>query len=175
MVGRLHGSGALAGTAKGRKGARAPDARLLFAAAAAIFISGCAAVDSTKITLVVEPATQICGASDREAPIRMTVRNASQGELRIWIAPNLRRPPYQLSWLGYQVLDDSGSVDWEHGPGGHGPLPYTLSIGPGDSTEVTGSIYNLAPANYGKSFKIQLKDRDDHVFVSSPFKACVAK
>jgi hypothetical protein len=149
--------------------------KVLFAAFA-ILITGCATVDPARIKLVVEPVTQICGASDREAPIRLTVRNDSQGKLRIWINPKLRQPPYDLSWLSYQVLDGGGSTDWEHGPGGHGPMPPdTLSIGPGDSAEVVGSIYSLVPADYAKSFKIQFKDLADHTFVSSSFKACKAK
>jgi len=51
--------------------------------------------------------------------------------------------------------------------------PDTLSIGPGDSVEVEGSLYSLAPADYAKTFKIQFNDLDDHTFVSSPFKACM--
>lgn len=150
-----------------------PQMRVLLAAFA-IFITGCATVDPARVRLVVEPVTQVCGASDREAPIRISVHNDSRAKLRIWIDPELRQPPYNLSWLSYQVLDDSGATDWEHGPGGHGPMPPdTLSIGPGDSVEVEGSLYSLAPADYAKTFKIQFNDLDDHTFVSSPFKACM--
>ncbi|MFM2287686.1 MAG: hypothetical protein RL684_829, partial [Pseudomonadota bacterium] len=81
-----------------------------------------------------------------------------------------------LSWLSYEILDDGGATDWEHGPGGHGPMPpSTLSIGPGDSSEMVGSLYSLVPADYAKSFKIKFKDLEDHTFVSSSFKACIEK
>jgi hypothetical protein len=145
-------------------------------AAVAIIVAGCATVDPARVKLVVEPVTQICGFSDREVPIRITVHNDSQGKLRIWIDPNLSQPPYDLSWLSYKVLDDGGRIDWGHGPGGHGPMPPdTLSIDPGDSAEVVGSVYSLVPADYTKSFKIQFDDLADHTFASNAFKACIAK
>jgi hypothetical protein len=145
-------------------------------AALALAIAGCATVDPAQIKIAVEPVTQICGASDREAPIRMTLHNDSKGKLRIWIDPTLHQPPYDISWLSYKILDGGGATDWEHGPGGHGPMPPdTLSIGPGDSAEIVGSLYGLVPADYPKSFMIQFKDLDDHTFVSSSFKACKAK
>ena len=142
----------------------------------AIFITGCATVDPSRIKLVVDPVKQVCGASDREIPVHLTIRNDSQGMLKVWIDPKLHEPPYALSWLSYQILDDGGPTDWKYGPGGHGPVPpSTLSVGPGDSTEVVGSLYSLIPEDYAKSFKIQFKDSADHVFVSNAFKPCAAK
>lgn len=149
--------------------------KVLFAAFAPI-IAGCASVNPAQVNISVEPVTQICGVSDREAPIRMTVRNDSKGKLRIWIEPTLHQPPYEISWLSYKILDIGGATDWEHGPGGHGLMPPdTLSIGPGDSAEIVGSLYALIPADYPKSFIIQFEDLDGHKFVSSPFKACKAE
>jgi len=139
---------------------------------AATSLAGCATVDPARVKLDVEPITQICGASDREVPIHIRVRNDSQGKLKIWVDPGSRQPPYALSWLSYQILIDSGTADWKHGPGGHGPMPpSTLSIGPGKATEVVGSLYSLSPADYGKSFRVQFRDAAGHVFVSSSFKA----
>jgi hypothetical protein len=151
-----------------------------FFAVFAIFITGCitgcATVDPARIKLVVEPVKQICGTSDREIPVRVTVRNDSRGKLKVWIDPELHQPPYALSWLSYKIVDEGGATDWEHGPGGHGPMPpSTLSIDPGDSTEVVGSLYSLVPADYTKRFKIQFEDSADHTFVSSSFKPCVAR
>ena len=141
-----------------------------------IFITGCATVDPARIKLVVEPVKQACGASDQEIPVHLTVHNDSRGTLKVWIDPKSHQPPYALSWLSYEILDDGGPIDWKHGPGGHGPVPpSTLSIGPGDSTEVMGSLYSLSQADYVKSFKIQFKDLADHTFVSRSFKPCVAK
>jgi hypothetical protein len=149
--------------------------KVLFAAFALI-IAGCASVNPAQVKIAVQPVTQICGASDRESPIRMTVRNDSKGKLRIWIEETRHQPPYDISWLSYKILDNRGATDWEHGPGGHGPMPPdTLSIGPGDSAEIVGSFYDLMPADYPKSFMIQFTDLDDHTYVSSPFKACKIK
>ena len=139
-------------------------------------IAGCAAVDPAQIKLTVEPITQVCGASDREIPVRVTVRNESRGKFRVKIDPYSNKPPYELSWLYYQILDDSGARDWEHGPGDHGPMPPSLlSIGHDDSTEVVAALYGLTPADYATNFRIQFKDTADHIFVSSPFKPCVSK
>lgn len=140
----------------------------------AISIAGCATVDPTRVKLDVEPVTQICGASDREVRVRMSVRNDSQGKLEVWIDPELHQPPYALSWLSYKILGDGSNADGEHGPGGHGPMPpSTLSIGPGNSAEVVASLYGLTPADYAKLFKVQFGDLSGHTFVSSSFKACV--
>ena len=126
---------------------------------ATVSLAGCATVDPARVELDVEPITQICGTSDRAVPVRMHVRNDSQGTLKVWIDPGARQPPYALSWLSYQLLIDSGITDWRHGPGAHGPMPpSTLSIGPGEATEVVGSLYSVSPADYGKSFMIQFSD-----------------
>jgi len=139
-----------------------------------ISLAGCATVDPARVKLDVEPVTQICGTSDRAVPVRIRVRNDSQGTLKVWIDPTSQQPPYALSWLSYQILIDRGVTDWKHGPGGHGPMPpSTLSIGPGEVTEVVGSLYSLSPADYDKSFRAQFSDVAGHAFVSSSFKACV--
>ena len=139
-----------------------------------IFLAGCATVDPARVKLDVAPVTLICGTSDREIPVRVSVRNDSQGKLEVWIDPALHQSPYALSWLSYQILGDGGNTDWKHGPGGHGPMPpSTLSIGPGDSAEVVGSLYGLTPADYAKHFKVKFSDLAGHTFVSSSFKACI--
>lgn len=51
--------------------------------------------------------------------------------------------------------------------------PSTLSVGPGDSTEVEAPIYDLVPADYAASFRVKFKDVADNTFVSNPFKPCV--
>lgn len=144
-------------------------------AIASIAIAGCAALpaDPAQIQLTLEPVTQACGASDRAVPVRITVRNVSQGELRIQITEMKEQPPYALSWLRYKVLGDEG-VDYAHGPGGHGPVLFsTLSIGSGDSAQVVGSVYELKAEDYAKSFRIQFEDEAGHTYVSVPFKPCV--
>jgi hypothetical protein len=144
--------------------------------AVAIVIAGCATVDPAQVRLVVEPVNQICGVSDREIPVRVTVRNDSQGKLKVWIDSQSHQPPYVLNRLSYRILDEDGATDWKHGPGGHGPMtPSTLSIGPGDTTEVIGSLYGLAPADYARSFRIQFEDPDGRKFVSGSFKSCAVK
>ena len=101
----------------------------------------------------------------------MTVRNGSRGKLHVSIDPKSNQPPYDLSWLSYKVLSD-GAVDWRHGPGGHGPMPpSTLSIGPGESVEVVGSLYGLKPEDYARRFKIQFKDEAHNSLVSGAFNA----
>ncbi|GGA28740.1 hypothetical protein GCM10010981_16950 [Dyella nitratireducens] len=139
--------------------------------AGAILMTGCATVDLARVKLVVEPVSQICGISDREIPVHIAVRNDSRGKLKIEV--DSESPPYVLNGFSYKILDDGGTTDWRHGPGSHPPVQLlTLSIGPGDSTELVASLYDLTSEDYGKSFKIQFTDVADHIFFSSSFKAC---
>jgi hypothetical protein len=139
--------------------------------AGAILMTGCATVDPARVQLDVKPLPQICGVSDREVPVHIAVRNDSRGKLKI--AVDSESPPYVINGFHYEILDDDGATDWKHGSGSHPPVPLlTLSIGPGDSTELVASLYELTSEEYGKNFKIKFTDVDDHIFVSSSFKAC---
>jgi hypothetical protein len=137
-------------------------------------MAGCATVDPARVQLVVEPTSQICGVSDRQVPIHIAVRNRSRAKLKIEVDSDL--PPYVINGFSYEVLDEGGATDWKHGAGSHPPVPLqTLSMGPGDSTELVAPLYELTNAYYGKRFEIRFSDEDNHVFVTSSFKACDVK
>lgn len=151
---------------------RHPRKSLIGVVAMTALIAGCTPLDPARVRVAVEPIAQSCDAANREVVVHMTVHNDSRAKLKIGIDPS-PQPPYALSWLDYRILDEDGAIDWKHGPGGHGPMPpHTLTIDPGDKTELVGSLYDLAPVDYAKNFKIQFKDETGRVFVTSPFKAC---
>lgn len=141
-------------------------------AAVAAIVAGCTPLDPARVHIVVEPVVQSCNTPGKEIAVRLAVHNDSRAKLKIGIDPS-SHAPYALSWLSYRVLDESGAIDWKHGPGGHGPMPpHTLTIDPGDKTELVGSLYGLTPDDYTKNFKIQFKDEAGHVFMTGLFKAC---
>ena len=139
-------------------------------------VSGCASqpVDPTRVSVVVEPSSVVCGSTAGAVPVTLIVKNASYGVLRIWIEQR-QKPPYYLSWLSYKVLEaDSEVVDWKHGPGGHGPMPPdTLHIGSGDSTRLIAELYDVQPKDYGREFRIRFKDEQDKTYTSGSFKPCI--
>jgi hypothetical protein len=81
-----------------------------------------------------------------------------------------------LSWLSYAVLNQSlpgDKVDWEHGPGGHGPLPQNeLAIGPDDSTVVYARIYGARNMSATGLYRIRIEDKDHQIYMSNEFGLC---
>jgi hypothetical protein len=141
----------------------------------AFLVASCASsfrVDPTKISVIAEPPNERCGASDKEVHAILHVKNEGRAILKIWVL-GPKGPPYELSWLSYEILNDAGGISWEHGPGGHGPMPpSTLRIGPGDSTTVLAPIYALNPNSYHSTYSVRIKDEDGNSYVTDKFSPC---
>jgi hypothetical protein len=116
-----------------------------------------------------------CAERHRDIPVKVRIHNDSAGILRITI-DNRPGPPYKLSWLSYDVLDDAGDVDWDHGAGDHGPLPQpTLTVTPGDRTVLLAVLHDIEEADYGRSFRIRFQDEDKHSWTTDAFRPCVQR
>ena len=143
----------------------------------AAILSGCATsyrIDPSKISVAVGPTSAHCGENDNEVRAVLMVKNEGRAVLTIGV-DGKSGPPFDISWLYYVVLDDSGKVDWKHGPGGHGPMPpSTLRIGPGDSTSVSASIYQINTDNYSQKFRIKFEDLEGHSYTTSSFIPCIS-
>ena len=113
-----------------------------------------------------------CGERHRDIPVKVRIHNDSAGIVRITI-DSLPGPPYKLSWLTYDVLDDAGNVDWNH-VGDHGPLPQpTLTIKPGDRKVLLAVLYDIEEADYGRSFRVRFHEEDKHSWTTDAFRPCV--
>ena len=144
-----------------------------------VLVAGCVTypLAPDQISIVAEPVTQVCTVQPVTIPVRLTVRNRSRGTLHLWINPGQSRP-YELSWISYAVLSSKlqeGEEDFRRGPGGHGiELLYTLSIGPGDSTQVVSPIYEISTFDSTTRFRVRIKDPKGHAYLSDWFFPCRA-
>lgn len=123
---------------------------------------------------VTEPGRP-CALLPDTVTIGLLIDNRGRGTFRTYI-DTLPGPPYKLSWLSYSVVNESSSgrqVEWEHGAGGHGPLPQNkLAIGPSDSTRVFAKIYKTAPMDKTATYRIRIEDQDDQIYFSDGFTIC---
>ena len=142
-----------------------------------VLLAGCATsfrTDPSKIVVTVEPPTAICGASDNEVHPIVRIENKGRSNFGIWVL-GPQGPPFEFSWLSYQVLNDAGEVSVDHGPGGHGPMPpSTLRISPGDSTLVVAPIYALNLGSHTAKYAIRIEDEDKNIYTTAQFSPCVA-
>lgn len=142
------------------------------AAAFVMAIAGCATVDPARIGLTVDTAQSKCDTDAHTVDVQVTVRNDSHAKLKLSIDSTDHQPPYELNWLSFRILNEDRARDWDHATG-HGPMVTDmLSIGPGDTAELTIPFYALEPDDYAKIYVIQLEDRRDHQFTTAPFKLC---
>lgn len=142
-------------------------------------VSGCAAsgyrVVPGQVGVQVEAPDVRCGEGHRDIPVKVRVHNDGRGILRITIN-DASGPPYQLSWLSYDVLDNAGNVEWRHGPGGHGPVPQpTLTMESGDRTVLSATLYDIGEADYSRSFRIRFEDEEKHTWTTDAFRPCVQR
>jgi hypothetical protein len=140
-------------------------------------IAGCTAsryrVVPGQVGVQVEAPDVRCGERHRDIPVKVRVHNDSPGILRITI-DDASGPPYKLSWLSYDVLDGAGNVEWQHGPGGHGPLPQpTLTMASGDRTVLSAMLYGIGASDYARSFRIRFEDEEKHTWTTDAFRPCV--
>ena len=116
-----------------------------------------------------------CASLPDTLSIELFIANRGNGTFRMYI-DTLPGPPYKLSWLSYSVVSDSPSgveIQWEHGAGGHGPLPQNkLAIGPKDGTRVFAKIYGAARMDKTVTYRIQVEDLQDQTYLSDPFPVC---
>ena len=128
-----------------------------------------------EIAISVAEPEHSCASLPDTVEVGLLIANHGPGTFRTYI-DTLPGPPYKLSWLSYSVLRDSPSgsnVEWEHGAGGHGPLPQnTLAIGPNDSTNVFAKIYGTAQMDKTASYRIQVEDQADQIYLSNAFTIC---
>lgn len=140
--------------------------------------SGCASLQRMAPDLVdvqVEAPVLECDERRQDIPVSLRVHNGSRGVLSLWI-DRASGPPYPLSWLSYEILDDAGNVAWRHGPGGHGRMAQpTLKIGPDDGAILSATLYEIGEAEYFRSFRIRIEDRDKHTWTTDAFRPCVKR
>jgi hypothetical protein len=153
---------------------------IAYAFVAPVALLGCSSLPATQsvpseIAISVDAPEHPCASLPDTVNVGLLIANRGQGTFRTYV-DTLPGPPYKLSWLSYWVLSDlpSGSnVEWEHGPGGHGPLPQnTLAIGPSDSTSVFAKIYGTAKMDTTASYRIQIEDQNDQIYLSNVFRIC---
>ncbi|QSX74439.1 hypothetical protein HIV01_014800 [Lysobacter arenosi] len=139
---------------------------------------GCASLHRMTPDLVdvkVEAPVLECDRRRQDIPVSVRVQNGSHGVLRVWI-DGASGPPYPLSWLSYEILDDAGNVAWRHGPGGHGPMAQpTLKIDPGDRTILAAMLYEVGEADNSRSFRIRIEDQDKNTWTTDAFRPCVKR
>jgi hypothetical protein len=152
-----------------------PMRHFLFTAFA--LLSGCASwrsVNPALVAVTVDQPQAPCGELGAMIPVLLHIHNNSHGILKIWI--DGQSSPYELSWLSYKIIaaGPKHSISWEHGPGGHGPMPpNTLHIGPGDAALLVAPLYEVKRGDQSSRFRIEMSDTQDHVFTSEPFTPCV--
>lgn len=131
--------------------------------------------DAELVSVATSPPAKICGSSDDAVPVKLTVRNDSKATLQLPL-DRPSGPPFDLNWIYYRVIDDSefpGKIDWAHGPGGHGPIPtYTLSVEPGDKTDVVAWVYAVVAADYARKLRIEFEDVHKNKYTSASFFPC---
>jgi hypothetical protein len=141
---------------------------------------GCAILPTTpsrpdEVSLLVRSAPRICMPTSDAVQVRVRILNRGAGNFRVYIN-DPAKDPYELSWLSYDVLNESlpgDHVDWQHGPGGHGPVPQPeLHVGPADGAVVIAKIYGLKASDYSSTFRIRVKDFADQMYISEPFHVC---
>jgi hypothetical protein len=142
----------------------------------ATLTTGCATVplDPSKVVVIAEPLTVACGDRIQDFPVRLVIRNEGKGTLHLALDDE-SGPPYELNWLDWELLSgDSMDTDFQHGAGGHGPMPGAhLSIGAGDSARLEVAVYGLDPIAANSSFRVAVKDDDGNTYVTNPFRACL--
>ena len=145
-----------------------------------VLFAGCAhaPLNPAVVTVIAEPTAVDCSAEKNEVRILLTVRNGSNGKLRLG-AKSEAGPPFHLNWVYYRVLSGSASSmthDLAHGPGGHSRLPTAhVTIGAGDSAQFFASLYSVGPQDQATSFQIELQDLADNYFSSQPFQVCASR
>ena len=143
-------------------------------ALALVFLfTGCATYtyESPLAAIGMEPLPKACPSSGGNVPVDLVVRNNGQEALRLYVRPEPSRPPYRLSWLSYDIQNDQGI--FEHGPGGHGPLPQKeLVVAPGDAVRVTAYVYDLELKDYSSRFVVQITDLAGREYSSPVFVLC---
>ena len=140
-------------------------------------VSGCASypVDPAMISVSVQPTSFPCGQNDRKIPVILHIENRSRGAFEISVRDKVG-PPFQVSWLDFDVLNgsDGDGIDYDHGPGGHCLVPSnTLKVGPGDATTISAAVYEISQKDYATMFRIRIKDSDGHTYTTMPFSPCI--
>lgn len=131
-------------------------------------------VDPSHVDVRVEAPDERCGGNPRKVLVKIHVRNDSRSNLQIRIA-DAPGPPYQLSWVAYYVLSSSGEFELnQNGGEGHGPIGEPMPImEPGDSTVLLAPVYDIGEAEFGRSYRIRINDRDGNTWTTEAFRPCV--
>ena len=149
----------------------------LLAFAAVLGCSSLPATSSTPDDIVFSVADidYACASLPDTIDVGISISNQGPGTFRTYLGES-SGPPYELSWLSYSVMRDSPSgseVEWNHGAGGHGPLPQnTLAIGPNDSTRVFARLYATSQMDKIAAYRIQIDDQDDQIYLTNAFTIC---
>lgn len=151
-----------------------------FVLSAVLLTSGCSGLPHflslpEEIEVSAIDSEMSCATLPDALDVQLRVSNHGQGVFRTYI-DNTPGPPYQLSWLSYVVLNattKTDQVEWDHSPGGHGPLPQDeLAIGPDDATIVYARIYGARRMDAQGLYRIQIKDGERRTHMSDEFNLC---
>ena len=127
------------------------------------------------VAIAVTDSERPCTSLLDTVSVGLLIANRGSGTFRTYI-DTLPGPPYKLSWLSYSVVRESPSgleVEWKHGAGGHGPMPQNeLAIGPRDATRLFANIYGAAEMDKAATYRIQIEDLEDQIYLSEPFTVC---
>lgn len=143
-------------------------------------LSGCSSLpaspsDAGDVEISPTHSAQPCASLPDTLSLELFIANRGSGTFRTYLSTVPGRP-YKLSWLSYSVAMASPSdmeILWEHGAGGHGPLPQNeLAIGPNDGTRVVAKIYGTSRMDTAATYRIVVEDLQDQTYVSDPFTLC---
>jgi len=143
-----------------------------------VLAAGCAHLEpaSSTVSVVAAPEAITCAPSGSDVAIRLSVHNVGPGQLTLG-ANDESGPPYSLNWIHYNVLSNQRgkeTVDYEHGPGGHGRLPMAhVTLGLGDTADFVVKAYELTPASSAFSYRIELQDLAGNSYLTQPFGLCL--
>ncbi|MFT3805657.1 hypothetical protein [Arenimonas sp.] len=111
-------------------------------------------------------------------PVIVDIRNDGKGYLEINSHDGQKKPPYKLTSIAYDVINDDlagDKVDWSHAGSGHEmPTGFYLHVGPGDSTQMVGVLYSIVPKDHRTPLRIQVQDVEGRKYLTNSFLPCIS-
>jgi hypothetical protein len=146
-----------------------------------ILAVGCAHVEPATAVATVQahPDPMKCDLAGAHIPVRLTVKHYGFSPL-IFTIDGEEGPPYSINWVYYKVYARSSSdlpetIDYQHGPGGHGTVSVTrVTLSHGDTTDLIADMYGIQQKDAKSIYRIGLEDTSGRIFMSQPFGVCGA-
>lgn len=85
-----------------------------------------------------------------------------------------RGPPYDLWWLGYRIHSSAPGEPYAlmHNAARGSIWTRTVAVAPGDSVDFNVALFGLRPADYGRYFRIEVRDSKARSYWTPPFELC---